>query len=145
MPIRAPVSQAARRAAEEEWANSVPSAAAGVGAPMWGAEGGDPTAFLVDHEDRVWWEGAAEGGGEGGELGRVDDVAREQDHAGGGMGAEECRLVRGEVGAGDADDRCFHAIPLEAAHSPRGSSIPVSAGSGWVCMARTKGPSATPT
>ncbi len=80
----------------------------GVGAPVRGAETGDPAAFLIQHQVGFGGEDGAQGGDEGGELRRVLDVAGEQDHPDGRVGAEQRGFLGPEGGAGEADDGGLH-------------------------------------
>ena len=58
------------------------------------------------------------------QLRRVEDVAREQDHAGRGVGAEQRRFVGQQGWAGDADDGGLHGGSI-ARHTPE--SLPPDA------------------
>jgi hypothetical protein len=68
----------------------------------------DPAAFLIDHEDGIWGENAAQLSHECGELRAVLDVPREQDDAGGRVGPEQRRFLGEQLWAGDSGDGGLH-------------------------------------
>ncbi len=107
-PIRAPVSQAARRPALG-FGFEQPSERGGrrVGAPVRRAQAGDPAALLIHHQVGVGGQHGPQRGDQAGELLGVFDVAGKQDDAGRRKRPEQGSLLRQQDRSGDADDGGF--------------------------------------
>ena len=81
------------------------------------AEAGDAAALLIHHQHGVARQDPPQGSDQGAKLRGIVDVAREQDRARRGVGAEQGRFVRQQDGAGDADDGGLHGGSI-ARHTP---------------------------
>ena len=67
---------------------------------MLRAQPGNTSAFLINHEHRPCRQHLTQIGHQAGQLGRVPDVAGEQDDTGRRSPTQQCSFCRQQVGAG---------------------------------------------
>ena len=104
-PISAPVSHAARTAAQRGGRR--------MRAPVRRTQSRDAAAFLIHHQHRASRQDAAQVGGQRRKLRRRLDVAGEQDDAARRLGAEQRGLVGRQRRPGDPDDGGFQKSATE--------------------------------